>query len=56
MQGAEKHQADKREAIRYKEEQDKIDAERRKQMKAGDAKDFQKLIQDSDVIRPAAVV
>ncbi|XP_045175359.2 leucine-rich repeat-containing protein 74B-like isoform X2 [Mercenaria mercenaria] len=56
MQGAEKHTLETREAIRYKDEQDKIEAERRKQMKAGDVKDFQKLIQESDVIKPVAIV
>ncbi|KAL4238099.1 Leucine rich repeat containing 74B [Mactra antiquata] len=56
MQGAEKHTLDTREAIKYKEEQDKKDAERKRQMKAGDVKDFQKIIQDSDVIKPSQIV
>jgi hypothetical protein len=56
MQGAEKHTLETREAIRYKDEQDKLDAERKKQIKAGDVKDFQKIIQDADVIKPVAIV
>lgn len=56
MSGAEKHTLETREAIRHKEEQDKKDAERRKQIKAGDVKDFQKIIQDSDVIKPPPIV
>lgn len=56
MQGAEKHTLETREAIRYKDEQEKIDAERKKQMKTGDVKDFQKIIQESDVIKPVPMV
>lgn len=56
MQGAEKNTLDAREAIRFKEEQDRQLAERRRMSKAGDVRDFQKIIQESDVIKPVPIV
>lgn len=56
MHGDELNTLAQREAIRFKEEQDRQDEERRKQAKAGDAIDFQKIIQESDVIKPVPMV
>ena len=56
MHGDELHTLAEREAKRFKEEQDREDAERRKQMKEGNAKDFQKIIEEADVVKPVPVV
>ncbi|XP_052766427.1 leucine-rich repeat-containing protein 74B-like [Mya arenaria] len=56
MQGDELNTLAQREAIRYKEEQDRQDTDRRRQAKKGDPKDFQKIIQESDVIKPVSIV
>lgn len=56
MHGDEKNTLAKREAEKFKEEQLKIEAERTKLLKAGHAKGFQKLIQESDVAKPPAVL
>lgn len=56
MDGVEQHTLAKREAERFKQDSDREDAERRKQIKEGNSKDFQKIIQEADTIKPVAIV
>jgi len=56
MDGAELHTLAKREAERFKEDTDREDAERRKQVKEGNAKDFQKIIEEADIPKPLTIV
>lgn len=56
MHGDERNTLLKRDAEKFKEEQDRIDAERAQMTKVGDVKSFQKIIQESDVAKPPAVL
>ncbi|XP_052273709.1 leucine-rich repeat-containing protein 74B-like [Dreissena polymorpha] len=56
MHGNELNILEAREAQRFMEDKKKDDAERRKLSKAGDAKDFHKLIKEADTVRPIAMV
>ena len=56
MHGDERNTLLKRDAEKFKEEQDRIDAERAQMTKVGDVKGFQKIIQESDVAKPPAVL
>ena len=56
MHGDERNILSKRDAERFKEEQIKQEAERAKILKGGDVKRYQKIIQESDVARPPAVL
>ena len=56
MHGDERNILSKRDAERFKEEQIKQETERAKILKGGDVKGYQKIIQESDVARPPAVL
>lgn len=56
MHGDERNILAKRDAERYKDEQIKLETERAQILKGGDVRGFQKIIQESDVARPPAVL
>ena len=56
MHGEERNILSKRDAERYKEEQIKQETERARILKGGDVRGYKKIIQESDVARPPAVL
>lgn len=56
MTHAELNTVAKREAERFKQEQDREESERQKLIKEGNSKDFQKMIQESGPVKPLVIV